>query len=90
MEEKEKLEIIAQKLENKKKRLGIIEAQKQLLMTDKKMIIDQIKNLRDLITEWTLDEDKTIFATEPKFKSVFTDEEVKKLKKKIWDLLEKI
>ena len=89
MEEKAKLEIIAQKLENKKKRLGIIESQKQLLMTDKKMNIEEIKNLRDLITECVFDEDHTIFASEPKFKLVFDEDEIKKLKKKIWGLLEK-
>lgn len=85
MEEKVKQEIIAQKLENKKKRLQIIE-----LLSDKKMIIDQIKILRDLITETVIDEETTIFATEQKYKLVFDEPEIKKLKKKIWELLDKI
>lgn len=89
MEEKAKLEIIAQKLANKKKRLEIEGTQKELLVTDKKMMIDQITNLRNLITERVIDEDKTIFATEPKYKLVFSEDEIRKLKKKIWDLLEK-
>lgn len=54
------------------------------------MILEQIKNLRELIKETVIDADTTIFATEQKCKLVFTEDEIKKLKKKIWDLLEKI
>ncbi len=89
MEEKAKLEIIAQKLENRKKRLEIVETKNDLVVKDQKMIIDQINNLRELITEMVRDEDKTLFASEPKYKQVFDGEEIKKLKKKIWNLLEK-
>jgi hypothetical protein len=90
MLEKEKLEIIAQKLDNKKKRLEIAKAQKEFLMENKKMILDQINSLRNLITETILDEDKTILASEPKIKSVFSEDEIKKMKKKIWSLIEKL
>ncbi len=90
MEEKAKLEIIAQKLENKRKRLEIVEAQKELLLTDKKMIIEQIKNLRDLLTETVIDDEKTIFTTEPRYRLVFNGVEIEKLKEKIWHLLDKI
>lgn len=89
MEEKAKLEIIAQKLENKKKRLQIDETQKEFLRADKKMIIDQIKSLSHLITESVIDEEKTIFTTEPKYRQAFDEAEIKKLKNKIWELLEK-
>jgi hypothetical protein len=87
---KEQLEIIAQKLDNKKKRLEIAKARKEFLMEDKKMILDQINSLRNLITETILDEDKTIFASEPKIKLVFSEEEINKLKKKIGSLIEKL
>lgn len=90
MEEKAKLEIASQKLDNKKKRLQIVETHNALVVTRKKIMIDQIKNLKDLITETVLDVDRTIFATEPKHRPVFDTEEIKKLKKKIWDLLEQI
>ena len=90
MEEKEKLEIIAQRLDNKKKRLEIAGTQKELLMTDRRMLLEEIVSLRNLITEIVLDEEKTIFASERKFKLVFGEDEIEKLKKKIWDLLKKI
>jgi hypothetical protein len=90
MLEKEKLEITAQKLDNKKKRLEIAKAQKEFLMENKKMILDQINSLRNLITETILDEDKTIFASEPKIKLVFSEEEINKLKNKILTLIQKI
>lgn len=90
MEEKEKLEIIAQKLDNKKKRLEIAGTQKELLLTDRRMILEEIIGLRNLITETVIDSDNTVFASEKKFKLVFNEDEVEKLKKKIWDLLKKI
>lgn len=88
--EKIPLEIVSKRLDIKKKRIEIVEAQKDLLIMDKKMILDQIKNLRELIKETVIDEETTIFATEQKYKLVFDEAEIKKLKKKIWDLLEKI
>lgn len=90
MEEKEKLEIAAKKLENKKKRLEIAKAKKEFLQEDKKMILDKINTLRNLITETVLDEDKTVFASEPKIKSVFNADEINRMKKKIWSLIDKI
>jgi hypothetical protein len=90
MEEKIKLEIIAKKLDNKKKRFEIVESQKELLMADAKLKIDQIKNLRDLITETVVDEESTVFSSEQKYKLVFSEDEIKKLKKKIWELLDKV
>lgn len=87
MEEKQKLELIAQKLDNKKKRLEIIEAEKELQMSDKKMVLEQINNLRNLITETLLDPEQTVFASEKKYRLVFDEDEINKLKKKIWDLL---
>ncbi|HEX8515180.1 MAG TPA: hypothetical protein VF868_03195 [Bacteroidia bacterium] len=87
MEEKQKLELIAQKLDNKKKRLEIIEAEKELQMSDKKMVLEQINNLRNLITETILDPEQTVFASEKKYRLVFDEQEINKLKKKIWDLL---
>lgn len=87
MEEKQKLELIAQKLDNKKKRLEIIEAEKELQMSDKKMVLEQINNLRNLITETILDPEQTVFASEKKYRLVFDEDEINKLKKKIWDLL---
>ncbi len=89
MEEKERLEIISLKLEIKKKKINLIEIKKDHLRSDKKMFIDQISSLRDLMTERVIDEDKTIFGSEPKYKPVFNDSEITKLKKKVWDLLEK-
>lgn len=90
MGSKEKLEIIAQKLENKKRRLEIIEAQKDLQFAEKEMVLNQINNLKELITEEVIDEEKTIFASEIKYKKVFSNDEIEKLKKKIWALLETI
>jgi hypothetical protein len=88
MEEKQKLELIAQKLDNKKKRLEIIEVEKELQMSDKKMVLEQINNLRSLITETILDPEQTVFASEKKYRLVFDEQEINKLKKKIWDLLD--
>lgn len=90
MEEKEKLEIIAQRLDNKKKKLEIAGTQKELLMTDRRMVLEEIISLRGLITEVVLDEEKTVFASERKYRLVFGEEEIEKLKKKLWELLKKI
>ena len=88
MEEKERLEIVSLKLEIKKKKINLIEIKRDHLRNHKKMVIEQINSLRDLMTERVIDEDKTIFGSEPKYKPVFNDSEITKLKKKIWELLE--
>jgi len=79
--EKEKLEI-------KKKKINLIEIKKDHLRSEQKMVIEQINCIKDLMTERIIDEDKTIFGSEPKFKAVFNESEIVNLKKKIWKLLE--
>lgn len=88
MEEKERLEIVTKKLEIKKKRLDLARHKNDVLLSDRRLALEQIKNIRDLITETVIDEDKTIFTTEPRYKLVFNEEEIKKLKKMVWKLLE--
>jgi hypothetical protein len=88
MEEKERLEIVTKKLEIKKKRLDLARHKNDVLLSDRRLALEQIKNIRDLITETVIDDEKTVFTTEPRYRLVFNEVEIEKLKKMIWKLLE--
>lgn len=88
--EKERLDLISAKLDNKKKLLDIKEREKSLHDSDKKIIMDQINNLRYVIGTTLFDEEATLFPSEPKFKNALSPEEIKKVKTKILRLVDEL
>jgi hypothetical protein len=82
------LELTAKRLDNQRKRLDIAESKRDLLLTQKKIIMEQVNHLRDLLTDEVINEEKTLFGSEPIYKPLLTAEETEKIKRKIWKLLD--
>lgn len=88
--EKEKQEIIEMKLDNQKKQVEIVKAKKELVDSDKKLILEQLFHLRQIMTTTMFDEEKTLFPSEPKLKNVLNQEEVHKIKSKMLELIDEL
>jgi len=52
--------------------------------------IDSINTLRYLLEGYTFDIDTTILNSEPKYKTILTEEETYVVKKKLFELIEKL
>jgi hypothetical protein len=85
----EKLELVLKKLDIKRKKLELIEAEKESRKADQRMALDQISQLRNLMTERMVDDEKTLFANEVRYKNALSEEEVYQIKSKILTLIKK-
>lgn len=54
-----------------------------------KTIIDKVDSLRRLLESVTIDEENTIINSEPKLKRILNESDVYKVKKKLFQLIEK-
>lgn len=89
-ERREKLDVIAKALDNQKKRLDIKEAKQDYHRNEVKLTLDVLDNLRQILRDRVVDDETTIFSSEPKYKKVFNDDEIDFVKKKIMKIVSKI
>lgn len=72
--EKERLDIIEKKIDIQKKRVELkkeklnideIVLRRKVSLEEQKVLIDKVSQLRSLLSEWTIDEERTVLASEP-------------------------
>jgi|688.fasta_scaffold216779_3 hypothetical protein len=63
---------------------------RRLIDLEEKTKIEKINSLRWLLESITVDEENTIIVSEPKLKSVFSEEEHYKIKEKIFKIIESL
>jgi hypothetical protein len=97
--EKERLELIDKRVEIQKKR---IEVKKERLCIDEliarrnidlmkhRQTLDNISELRNLLSDITIDPERTILGSEPFLTTTFVGEERQALKEKLMELIKKI
>ena len=93
--EKEHLEIIEKKVDIQKKRLDIRKEKQSLKELDKrkiiideqKLLVDKVGELRYLLSDFTIDEERTILGSEPMLKCIVSGEERKMVTTKLRELL---
>jgi len=61
-----------------------------LSFADSELLLMKIENLSLLLESQSIDEEKTIFGSEPVFKHTFTEQELSMIKKKLFNLLEQL
>ena len=97
--EKERLEIIEKKVEIQKKRIEIQKEKfniaesterKKIGIDEKNMLITKIKELRIILGDYTIDDEKTIMGSEPMLKPIITSEEQKIVRRKLMQLIEQL
>ena len=97
--EKERLEIIEKKVDIQKKK---IELKKEKLNTDEivlrrkisaeeqTLLIDKISQLRCVLADWTIDDERTIMASEPFLKPLISDRNRLIVTNKLIELINKL
>lgn len=90
IDKRESLELSAKVLENRRKAMDISETQKERQLREKRAIMDELSQLKDLAGIQIIDEEKTLFAKEPFYKPLLNRNEINDLKKRIWNLLDKL
>ncbi len=84
------LDVISKKLEISKKRIDIKDAKNSIKNDINRSLMDQISGLQRLMTDFVFDTENTIFASEPKFKNLLTDSEIKIVKSKLFTMIDKL
>jgi len=76
--EKQRLEIIEKKIDIQKKRVELkkeklnineIVLRRKVSLEEQKVLIDKISELRAVLSDWTIDDERTILASEPFLKA---------------------
>lgn len=96
--EKERLGILEQKVDIQKKRLEIWKEKMNLEIIEKRKVeieenrlhLDKIARLSHMISDFTIDEERTLFASEPFLKPTFTGKERNVLQTKLFELLKEL
>ncbi len=96
--EKERLEIIEKKVDIQKKRVEIkkerlnideIVFRRKVSLEEQKNLIDKISELRYLLSDWTIDGERTIFASEPFLKATIEGVQREIVLHKLMELINK-
>lgn len=97
--EKERLELVEKKVEIQKKRVEIKKEQlnmdeiivrRNIALEEQKVLIDKISELRYVLTDWIVDEDRTIMASEPFLTPTIVGERREIVIRKLMELIKKI
>ncbi|MEO6883244.1 MAG: hypothetical protein ABI199_04380 [Bacteroidia bacterium] len=96
-EEKKRLELIEKKIDIQKKRLEIrkekIEVKKQeIKKTDadeQMLLILKVDMLNKILSNFSIDEAKTLFGSEPVFKNTFSENESVAVKAKLMEIIKR-
>ena len=75
-------------IENEKLKLREIEP-RRIAVDEQHTLIGKVSELRCLLTYSTINEEKTLFGSEPVYKSILDEEETKLVKTKLRDLIKK-
>ena len=93
--EKERLEIIEKKVDIQKKRMDLRKERqafkeldkRKIMIDEQKLLIDKVGELRYLLSGLTIDEERTIFGSEPMLKSIISSDGRKMVTLKLNELL---
>jgi hypothetical protein len=97
--EKERLEIIEKKVDIQKKRVELkkeklnadeIVMRRKISMEEQKVLIDKISELRAVLSDWTIDEERTIMASEPFLKTTIEGAQREMVLNKIIELIKRL
>ena len=86
-EKKEKLEIVSRMLENKRKRLDLLEAKNEFHRKSARFSLESLDNLRHILTATVIDSENTIFSTEVKYKNALDESQRDVITKKIMKII---
>lgn len=75
-------------IENEKLQLQEIEP-RRITVDEQHILVQKVSELRCLLSDSTIDEEKTIFGSEPVYKSTIDEEERKMVKAKLRELIKK-
>lgn len=75
-------------IENEKLKLREIEP-RRIAVDEQYIVVQKISELRCLLSDVTINEEKTIFGSEPIYKSILDEEERKMVKIKLRELIKK-
>lgn len=96
--EKERLELLDKKVEIQKKRVEIKKEQlnidetiikRSIGLDEQKTLIDKIESLRNVLNDWTIDDERTIMASEPFLKPLVDGEQREVVLRKMMELIRK-
>ena len=97
--EKERLELVEKKVEIQRKRLEIrkeklnmndIIERKLISFDEQKILIEKVVELRHLLSDSTIDDEKTIMGSEPFYKPTISGVEREIVNKKLMELIKKL
>lgn len=85
------LDIQKRKMEIEKEKILLEEyhIQRNIALEEQRVMIDKIYELRNLMSDITIDEDRTIFGSEPFIKNTYNKVERAIISKKLFELIEK-
>ena len=87
-EKKVGIQMMRLEIENEKLKLREIEP-RRIAIDEQHTLIGKVSELRCLLSDSTINEEKTLFGSEPVYKSILDDEERKLVKIKLRELIKK-
>jgi len=97
--EKERLEIVEKKVEIQKKRVEVKKEQlnideivirRKIALDEQRTLIDKISVVRGVLSEYTIDDEKTILGSEPILVPIIIGERRETVINKLMELIERI
>lgn len=96
--EKERLDIVEKKIDIQKKRVELkkeklnideIVLRRKVSLEEQKVLIDKISELRAILSDWTIDDERTIMASEPFIKATIEGVQREIVLHKLMELIKK-
>ena len=97
--EKERLELVEKRVEIQRKRLEIrkeklnmdeIIAKRSISLEEQNILLHKISELRCVLGDWTIDEERTILASEPFIAPIIVGERREIVLKKLLELIKRV
>lgn len=87
-----KVEIQKKQMEVRKERLMIrrMKQSREAQFEEQRITLEMLYELRQLLTDWTIDEDRTIMASEPFLKPAINENRREVITRKIMELVNKL
>jgi len=86
-----KIDILKKRIEVRKEKLNIDEIviRRKVGLEEQKLIIDKISELRAILSDWTIDSERTLLASEPFLKPTIEGKQREIILNKIMELIRK-
>lgn len=97
--EKERLELMEKRVEIQKKRMEIkkekltmdeILVRRNISLDEQKLLIEKITELRNALTDWVVDDERTIMASDPFLTPILTGERREVVIRKLIELIKRV